>query len=76
LLLRRGFAVNSTAAGLAQGTLAGLAGVTMLELHCPIFEAPHVLVWHIAVLPVCGLVGVLVARIQDRRANNGAGPGS
>ena len=28
-LLRRGFAVNSVAAGLAGGTLAGLAGVTM-----------------------------------------------
>ena len=54
--------MNSAAAGLAKGTLAGLAGVTMLELHCPIFEAPHVLVWHIAVLPVCGVAGALVAR--------------
>jgi hypothetical protein len=62
LLLRRGFAVDTAAAGVAKGTLAGLAGVTMLELHCPIFEAPHLLVWHIAVLPVCGIVGVLTAR--------------
>jgi hypothetical protein len=61
-VLRRGFAVDSAAAGLAQGTLAGLAGMTMLELHCPIFEAPHLLVWHIAVLPVCGAAGVLAAR--------------
>lgn len=34
LLLRRGFAVNPVAAGLAGGALAGLCGVTMLELHC------------------------------------------
>ena len=60
-LLSRGFAVNSVAAGLAKGTLAGLAGVTMLELHCPNFEAPHVMVWHIAVLPVSAAIGMLAA---------------
>jgi hypothetical protein len=59
-VLSRGFAVNSVAGGLAKGTLAGLAGVTMLELHCPNFEAPHVMVWHIAVLAVSGGVGALL----------------
>jgi hypothetical protein len=68
LLLSRGFAVNAAAAGLAKGTLAGLAGVAMLELHCPIFEAPHVLVWHIAVLPICGVAGALFARTRGRPA--------
>jgi hypothetical protein len=43
LLLRRGFAVNSVAAGLVGGALAGLSGVTMLELHCANFQALHVL---------------------------------
>ncbi len=57
--LRRGFAVDSVAAGFAKGLLGGLAGVTMLELHCPNFEAPHVMVWHIAVLPVSAAIGVL-----------------
>ena len=61
LLLRRGFAVNSIAAGLAGGTLAGLAGVTMLELHCANFQALHVLVWHTAVVPVSGVMGALLA---------------
>jgi hypothetical protein len=65
-ILRRGFAVNSLAAGFAQGALAGLAGVTMLEIHCPNFEAPHVIVWHIAVLPVAGALGMLVARTRRR----------
>jgi hypothetical protein len=56
-VLRRGFAVNSTAAGLAVGTLAGLAGVGMLELHCPNFQAPHIMVWHTAVLALSAVAG-------------------
>lgn len=59
LVLRRGFAVDAIAAGLAAGTLAGLAGVGMLELHCPNFEAAHVLVWHLSVLPVSAGLGAL-----------------
>jgi hypothetical protein len=60
-ILKRGFAVNPVTAGLATGTLAGLAGVTMLELHCINFEAPHLMVWHIAVVPISGAIGALVA---------------
>jgi hypothetical protein len=56
LVLRRGFAVDPPAAGIASGTFAGLAGLTMLELHCPNFRLWHVMVWHVAVVPVCGLV--------------------
>lgn len=66
LLLRRGFAVNSVAAAVAAGTLAGLAGVTMLELHCANFEAPHVMLWHTAVIPVCAAAGALLARVTRR----------
>jgi len=67
LLLRRGFAVNALTAALAAGVLAGLCGVTMLELHCPNFLALHVLVWHTAVVPVSAAAGVLVARALRRR---------
>jgi hypothetical protein len=56
-VLRRGFALNAVSAGLAAGVLAGLAGVTLLELHCPNFEALHVLVWHTLVVPVSGAAG-------------------
>jgi hypothetical protein len=59
-LLRRGYAVNATAAGMAIGALAGLAGVSMLELHCVNFEALHVMVWHTAVLPLSGACGALL----------------
>lgn len=61
LILRRGYAVNSVAAGLVGGTLAGLAGVTMLELHCPNFQALHILIWHIAVVPVSAAAGAFLA---------------
>ncbi|MFZ1087119.1 MAG: NrsF family protein [Terracidiphilus sp.] len=67
LLLRRGFAVNPVAAGAVAGTLAGLAGVTMLELHCPNFQVLHVLVWHTAVVPVAGAAGAFLARVLHLR---------
>jgi hypothetical protein len=59
-LLRRGFAVDLISAGAIAGTLGGISGVAMLELHCPNLEAPHVLVWHSAVVPVSATVGALV----------------
>ncbi len=62
LVLRRGFGVNDSAAALAYGTLAGLAGVLMLELHCANFEAPHVMLWHTAVIPLSAAAAVAVVR--------------
>lgn len=68
LVLRRGFAVDPVAAGLAAGTLAGLAGVGMLELHCANFEAPHIMLWHTAVIPISAAAGALLAWAFHRRA--------
>jgi hypothetical protein len=67
LVLRRGFAVNAASAGLAAGTLAGLAGVITLELHCPIFHAMHVMVWHTAVIPVSAAGGALLGHLIGRK---------
>jgi hypothetical protein len=67
LVVRRGFALNPVAAGMAAGALAGLAGVGVLELHCPDLEAAHILVWHTAVVPVSGAAGALVGWIVRRR---------
>jgi hypothetical protein len=67
LLLRRGFAVNAVAAGLLGGTLAGLAGITVLELHCANFQAFHILVWHVAVVPVSAALGAFLAGAFRRR---------
>jgi hypothetical protein len=57
LLARRGFVLSLTAVGLATGTLAGLAGIGVLEIHCPILNAMHIMVWHVAVVAVSGVVG-------------------
>lgn len=72
LLLRRGFAVNSVAAGLAAGTLAGLAGVTMLELHCANFQALHILLWHTAVVPLSAAAGALLGWAAGFRTSSRA----
>jgi hypothetical protein len=65
LVLRRGFAVNPRSAGLALGVFSGLAGVTMLELHCPNFQMLHVTVWHTAVIPVSACaVALFVAMVR------------
>lgn len=63
-VLRRGYAVNPSAAGLTIGTLAGFAGVTMLELHCTDFQTQHVLIWHTAVIPASALLGLVVAQVK------------
>lgn len=71
LLLRRGFAVDAVTAGLAAGVLGGIAGLGMLELHCPNFQAAHVLVWHTAVLPASGALGAGIGWLLSlRRARN------
>lgn len=65
LVLRRGFAVNPAGAGLAAGTLSGLAGLATLEFHCPDLSAPHVMVWHTAVIPVSALAGAILAKTRN-----------
>jgi hypothetical protein len=59
LIVRRGFAMNPVSAGLIAGALGGVAGLGMLELHCPNFETAHLLVWHTAVVPLSAALGAL-----------------
>ncbi len=69
--LRRGCVLDLVPAGAMAGTLGGISGVTLLELHCPNLEAAHVLVWHVAVVPVSAAGGALVGwwvRAWRRRA--------
>jgi hypothetical protein len=69
--LRRGCVLDLVPAGAMAGTLGGISGVTLLELHCPNLEAAHVLVWHVAVVPVSAAGGALVGwwvRARRRRA--------
>ncbi len=63
-VLRRGVRVDPPGAALAHGALAGLAGLAMLELHCPNFETAHVMFWHTAVPAVSGVAGWLLVRLR------------
>jgi hypothetical protein len=60
LLARRGYIVAPISTGAAIGALAGLAGLTALELHCPILTIPHVAIWHAGVLVISIAVGAFI----------------
>jgi hypothetical protein len=66
ILLRRGFVLDWSHAGMAAGTLAGLTGLCMLELHCPNLKAIHVMVWHVAVVICSGVLGFIAGSIADQ----------
>lgn len=58
-LVRRGYVLHPVSAGAAIGCIAGLAGLTALEIHCPILTIPHVAVWHAAVVAISAAAGAL-----------------
>lgn len=64
-ILRRGFVLDWSRSGLAAGVLSGLAGLCMLELHCPNLKAIHVMVWHVAVVVVSGMTGLAIGWVAD-----------
>ena len=63
IVARRGFILDRVAAGTGIGLLAGLTGLAMLELHCPILTAPHVIVWHAGVLVLSAAAGAIAGRL-------------
>ncbi len=63
---RRGFAVEPLKSGVMIGLLSGLAGLAALTLHCPVFEVPHVAVWHAAIIVVCAATGSVVSKVLSR----------
>lgn len=67
LILRRGFVLEWSAAGVAAGTLAGLSGMAMLELHCPNLKVIHVISWHVAVVAVSGVIGWIAGKVFELR---------
>ncbi len=67
VLVRRGWVLSPASTGAAAGSLAGCAGLAMLELHCAILTLPHVAIWHVAVLVVTAAAGALLGRSQWRQ---------
>jgi hypothetical protein len=77
LVLRRGAILSPRMTGAATGLLAGLAGTSMLEMHCPNLDAWHILVSHLGVLIPCALAGLaigLTAEIRGRRSIHRSSP--
>ena len=66
LLVRRGFVTNLPGIGMAVGTVAGLAGIGVLEVHCPIFNAAHVMVWHLGVVAISAGAGWALGKLLQR----------
>jgi hypothetical protein len=59
LILRRGALLYPKLIGAVAGGLAGLAGLSVLEINCPNLNVLHILVWHTGVM-VTGSVGGVV----------------
>lgn len=66
-LLRRGAVLSAAVSGAAAGLLGGLAGVTVLEIHCPDLNVAHILCAHWGVALACAAVGWLAGARIDRR---------
>ena len=60
LILRRGAILFPKLIGAVAGGLAGLAGLSVLEVNCPDLNVFHILVWHGGVVVIGSLGGALV----------------
>lgn len=66
LMLRRGMILNPVAAGALTGALAGLSGLTLLEVFCPNPNKYHILVWHLGAAIASAIAGSLIGVAIDR----------
>lgn len=73
LILRGGAMLSPRRTGIAAGVFAGLIGVTVLEVYCPNLNMYHVAVWHLGVILLTALAGVVLGvaseHIYRRRAS-------
>jgi hypothetical protein len=65
-MVRRGFVTDTLSAGTSAGALSGLLGTAVLELHCPVFSATHIIAWHAGVIAVTSLAGALSGWVLAR----------
>lgn len=70
-LLRRGAVLSPAVSGAAAGLLGGMAGLAVLEIHCPDWNVAHILAGHWGAALACALAGWRVgALIEKRSAHN------
>jgi hypothetical protein len=66
-LLRRGAVLSAAVSGAAAGLLGGLAGIAVLEIHCPDWNVAHILFAHWGVALACGSLGWLAGAWREKR---------
>jgi hypothetical protein len=71
LVLRRGAILNPILTAVTAGALAGLSGLSVLEIFCPNLNEFHILVWHLgaALLSAAGglAIGFIAELFRPRR---------
>jgi len=70
LLLLRGAALSPALMGATAGGLAGLVGLTVLEIQCPNLNLYHIVVGHVSVTLICVLLGVVLSSAAIRNAGH------
>jgi hypothetical protein len=60
LILRRGAVVHPKLIGAVTGGLAGVAGLSVLEINCPNMNVIHILAWHAGGVVINSLGGALL----------------
>ena len=66
LLLRRGAVLSPEVSGANAGLLAGLVGMSVLEIHCPLTGALHIVTWHLGVALLSALCGLAIGAMVKR----------
>jgi hypothetical protein len=69
LPLHRGAGLSPAFTGATAGGLAGLAGLAVLEIHCPNLNVYHIAVWHVSVTVACVVAGLVFSSVTFRRWN-------
>jgi hypothetical protein len=65
LMLRRGATLNPIWTGATAGMLAGLTGLTVLEIFCPNMNEYHILAWHLGAALVSAASGIAIGGIAE-----------
>ena len=63
LFLRRGFSLSPVSQGAMTGLMAGLVGVTVLEIHCPNLDRLHIVAGHLGAALTAVLVGTALSTV-------------
>jgi len=58
LIIRRGAALSPRLTGATAGALAGLVGMTVLEVHCPNFDVLHIVTFHLGIVFIGTIAGL------------------